>query len=470
MSFNKKILAVAIVGGLFSTAANAQVNLSNTGAPAPVVVASENADNSSFSDIGTAAAAFNINTALRYNFDNGEARFGAMKCDANIRISLNGVPTLNFPTEGTIGAVNGNGTSTLFFTLTDNAGVTDDPATPLVNENLDATDVISFPVGAVVLAAIQAGSCSFGVYSNPTDAGTAGTAGVIPGSISSQQYVSVASGYTFGAVANDLISDGTAANTPAFTTFTTGGTNLGNVGSVTSGTAAGDQLYAPTGSDIGYADIFGTGSALDIRGDFTGVASVFLSDFSTCTPVLATTTTAVPANNVASITVNALQLTSDFVCLQYTNGSTIPVTNAFTATLRSVAASAAVRATTRGPLNLGSISRNGVELQATLTQQPTGWISRIAVANDNSTTRPYQVRVLLENGQTAPGGTRTGNLAPGLTVIDVSSLVSGFSGAPRATVILSVAANTNSFQALYQLVEPTKGAITNAQMVRPGTN
>ena len=467
MSFNKKILAVAIFGGLFSTAANAQVNLS--AAAAPVIVASENADGASFTDIGTAAAAFNIDTALRYNFDNGEARFGALKCDANIRISLNGLPTLNFPTQGTIGAVNGNGTSTLFFTLTDNVGLVDNTGT-VANENLDSTDIISFPVGAVTLAAIQAGSCSFGVYSNPTDAGTAGTAGVIPGSISSQQYVSVASGYTFGAVANDLISDGTAANTPAFTTFTTGGTNLGNVGSVTSGTAAGDQLYAPTGNDIGYADIFGTGSALDIRGDFTGVASVFLSDFSTCTPVLATTTTAVPANNVASITVNALQLTSDFVCLQYTNGSTIPVTNAFTATLRSVAASAAVKATTRGPLNLGSISRNGVELQATLTQQPTGWISRIAVANDNTTTRPYQVRVLLENGQTAPGGTRTGNLAPGLTVIDVSSLVSGFSGAPRATVILSVAANTNSFQALYQLVEPTKGAITNAQMVRPGTN
>ena len=46
----------------------------------------------------------------------------------------------------------------------------------------------------------------------------------------------------------------------------------------------------------------------------------------------------------------------------------------------------------------------------------------------------------------------------------------GFTGLPRATIKLTVAAPNAQIQGLYQIVNPDSGSISNHVLVRPGTN
>ena len=49
-------------------------------------------------------------------------------------------------------------------------------------------------------------------------------------------------------------------------------------------------------------------------------------------------------------------------------------------------------------------------------------------------------------------------------------MLTGFTGAPRATLNVTVAGPTKQIQGLYQIVNPDSGSISNHVMVRPGTN
>ena len=53
---------------------------------------------------------------------------------------------------------------------------------------------------------------------------------------------------------------------------------------------------------------------------------------------------------------------------------------------------------------------------------------------------------------------------------DLNSVLTGFTGAPRATLNVSVAGPNTAIQGLYQIVNPDKGSISNHVLVRPGSN
>ena len=122
-------------------------------------------------------------------------------------------------------------------------------------------------------------------------------------------------------------------------------------------------------------------------------------------------------------------------------------------------------------VKLGSIVRNGTQLQAPLAQVPSGWLSRLALTNTGSTARPYTIAVQGETGNTISTSNLTGTVpANGTTVIDLTTVLTGFTASPRATLNVTVAGPNNQIQGLYQIVNPDKGSISNHVLVRPGTN
>ena len=60
--------------------------------------------------------------------------------------------------------------------------------------------------------------------------------------------------------------------------------------------------------------------------------------------------------------------------------------------------------------------------------------------------------------------------ANGTTVVDLNTVLTSFTGAPRGTLNLTVSGPNNQIQGLYQIVNPDKGSISNHVLVRPGTN
>ena len=82
MTLNKKILAAAIVGGLFATAAQAQVNL-NANPVVPVTLATE--QNFTAGELTTSAnAAFNLQFNTGYAFSIDEIRYARIECSENV--------------------------------------------------------------------------------------------------------------------------------------------------------------------------------------------------------------------------------------------------------------------------------------------------------------------------------------------------------------------------------------------------
>jgi hypothetical protein len=144
----------------------------------------------------------------------------------------------------------------------------------------------------------------------------------------------------------------------------------------------------------------------------------------------------------------------------------------YTVSLAPVSATPAVYAVTpRGPLALGAITRNGAELQAPLAQVPSGYLSRMVLTNTGSQAREYVIEVLGETGNVISTANLTGSVAAGKTlVVDLNSVLTGFTAAPRATLNVTVSGPNKQIQGLYQIVNPNSGTLSNHVMVRPGRN
>lgn len=87
--------------------------------------------------------------------------------------------------------------------------------------------------------------------------------------------------------------------------------------------------------------------------------------------------------------------------------------------------------------------------------------------------RPYALSVRGEAGKAI--ATNAANLAGeipanGTRVIDLSTVLRGFTAAPRGTINVSIAGPDRDIQGLYQIVQPAAGGVSNHVMVRPETN
>ena len=473
MSLNKKVLAAAIVSGLFATSANAAVTLGTTPTTTPVTIATEafgTADTNGTATFANAATALDIVSPFNYSFSQGEVRYARVECSSNVKFATAAV-TSNADASNVFGAVNGVGTNAIYFSVT--AGAT--PVTAANTFTIDGTRTITNGAAA---------SCTYSLYDQPSQAQAGGATGRI--ATTSGAYVAFASGYRFATNSQqELVANVEAAN-GAFTAFTAAGpvsATLGRLTALRHDAAAGDQIDED-GLDITLADIFHANTSISVAGDFSFVADagsfttpaalgrVFLASDATCA-TLVQAASSVSATGATFVIGNAARNAGAdvYLCVTPNTASAIPA-GSYTATLNAVVNDATeYNVASTGPLAAGSIVRNGTELQAPLAQVPTGWLSRMVLTNTGGIARPYTIRVLGETGNTIGTANLTGNVpANGTTVVDLTTVLTSFTASPRATLVVTVAGPNNQIQGLYQIVNPDKGSISNHAMIRPGTN
>ena len=463
---NKKILAAAVVGALM---------VAGGASAAPLTVSKQVYAKEIVFPAGglipTAAPALTWKSG--YNFSTGEVKY--------VRVELTGAtfqsglpaPTV---TGGTPGAINGLGTNVITFSVTSGAGITAASDFTLALSNA-GTGYIKIPAAGDV-------SVKVSLYDQASQAQAGGTTGLLTvGSYDNTVFLTFADSYAFTNKANTLTADVASAapavlygnfvtdgGTAPATTVTAGtlnndlGINLVDTDSTTAGV---QPTLKADGSAIGLADLFAPTSAIKVEGDFSAGTAVTLGG-NPPVPAFAATATAltwagVPAGTVAP--------------LVYTVGGTKAIiAGEYKATFTPVAASAAY---TVAPLTAnvaGTIRRNGVELQAPLAQVPAGWLSRLVLTNTGSASPKYTIKVLSETGNTITTANTTGTVVPGTTVIDLSTVLTGFSDPTkmRGSLVVSVEAKdaigAGTIQGLYQVVNPDKGSVSNHVLVRPGTN
>lgn len=440
MSMNKKLLAAAITSLLVAGNAGAVV----LGTDPARTYAIEIVNGTTLTDAND-----DIEVALGYNFSGGEVRYGRLECTSNVTI---GSPTI---TEGsadiTLGAINGAGTPALFFSIT-------------------ATNPVSGPTSGVVLnldSAITlldkgAVSCAFSIYDQPSQAQAGGEAGRIR-TTGFRPFISRAKSFAFTTSGGSSIADVQA--TPSYTHFVSNDRDFGSLTFGLSAAAAGGTVFDVDGTAITLADIFAPTTKVEVSGSFNAATSVaWVGDAaSTLTTTKATWTSGelgLGGTGVSGV-------------LTYNENGTTEIAVSDYSAFLDVVTNAGYEASDESLTGVGSITRNGTQIQAPLVHVPaSGYVSRIALTNTGATARPYTIRVLKEDGTTLSTGTLTGTIpAAGTKVVELNTVITGFTaGAPRATVIVTADAPNTEVQGLYQIVNPASGAISNHVMVRPGTN
>lgn len=438
MSMNKKLLVAAIAG----LVASANAGAIELGDPA-LVYASEIKNNVNITLPGTGT----IDFALGYNFSAGEVRYGRFECDGDVNINAASV-TESSP-DISVGAVNGQGTDALFFSIT--------AADPITDANGTSDDVISIDPATLTLLTKNNVECAFSIYDQPSQAQAGGLTGRIY-TTGEETIITRSSGVVFSTSFGKAIAD-VSAN-PAYTDFVAGN---GAFGTLTFQAKTG--VLDIDGTQITLGDIYANTTDVVLTGDFSAAQAVSWG---------------AAAQDVAPTDVSAK---FDFDADQLADGETGTLTyiangadeineSIFAATLDAVF-NANFEGTDLNLPNVGEIERNGVELQAPLVQTTAGFVSRIALTNTGNVARSYAIRVINEAGNalavdsTATTGTIPAN---GQKVIDLNSVITGFTTLPRGAVIVTVDAPDTTIQGLYQIVNPANGAISNETMVRPGTN
>lgn len=477
MSFNKKILAAAIFGSLFTTGLQAQVVLSDDDEEGALVAREFSFPTELFNAAGFNGV-FDIQTELGYNFDAAEAKVARIEC-SNVRFNDVDVEISN--ANGTAASVNGLGTNAIYFTVTADGGSLNDDDTI----NIDVTDVD--------LRSAAGSSCTFALYDTTSQASQGGTTGRIADSVSSAPYIVTSPSYAYSRTLQTATVS--VQLTPLFNFFTTG-TRQGTIGSFEFNTL-GDlptavfggvtPLNPTTGATVDYDEIFGMGTAHVVEGDFSALANAdgtYTGDALARLQIDFDGTCGNAANRLDASSLSAASATfitddnaavslgGGEVALCFTSRAGEIPESSYTIRLVPVAADSSVTPTATNA-SLGSIVRDGITLQAPFVQLPPGWTSRIVLTNTSSVSRPYTLGVISETGNTVTTDTSklTGTIpARGTTVIDLNTVLTGFTGAPRGTVNAVIAAPSTSVQGMYQIVNGATGSISNETMTRPGNN
>jgi len=408
----------------------------------------------------TNGGGLDIETAIEYAFSPGEVRYARIHCPG-VQFAPGTAVTFGGDPSNLIGAVNGVGTDAIYFSIT--AG-----ATPVIT-----TDTLTVDGDRVITAEAPI-DCTYGLYDFPSQAQAGGPTGRVVQT--SGAYIRFAPSYGLrvdmegNPVANVESAD------PAYSEFVnqapTFDITLGNIGGFSYGTAAqlglSSQPITLDGAAIELADLMGANTALVFSGDFEAAADVFFSPASDCSVNIQSADSF--DDSEAVFTIGANPAMNHYLC--YEAGGDPIRASQYRVSLAPVSASAAVYAVgPRGPLDLGQITRNGTELQAPLAQVPENYLSRMVLTNTGSLDRPYEISVFGEDGNVISTDNLTGMVpAGGTTVVDLTTVLTGFTAAPRATLNVTIAGPNHQIQGLYQIVNPDSGTISNHVMVRPGTN
>jgi hypothetical protein len=438
MSLNKKLLASAIAGLLFSANAGAVIlgtddaRVYASELKAPVDLSADAADTAEF-EIG-------------YNFSDGEVRYGRFECSSNL--TMDNVVVSTASADITLGAINGEGTSALFFSMTAGAvpGVTADDVIEVDGDN-------TLDDGGNV-------SCAFSIYDQPSQAQAGGATGRIY-TTGMEPFIARASGFVFEmdpTGADQSIADVEAPDGAYFEFLGTA-----HFGNLTFDVVP--DVLNDAGAQIALTDIFGADTEFTLDGDFSAAndptCPVEHHSWGCPDSVDGTEATYVIGGNALNDSFHYYE--SDEAAIKASE---------YTATLHADANPGYTVADV-GPIHVGSIIRNGTQLQAPLVQLPTDWVSRIALTNTGTIARPYEISLIGETGVTftTDAAKLTGTIpAKGTKVVDLNEVITGFSAGSRGTINVNVSAPNTQIQGLYQIVNPTSGSISNHVMVRQGSN
>lgn len=487
MSLNKNLLAATIGASLFAGLAQAQVNFEfPQSTNDAITVARELRNNQTLTPAGPQDLVDDLAWRIGYNFSQGEVRFGSLKCSANVTLAGATIVTRNLDNTGPsaniiLGNINGQGTSTLFFSMTASNPLVDDDGTAAGTQN--NTDGVRVLVDAdVTLLDKQGVTCQFGIYDTPSQA----QAGLGLGNVGTifttgqQAYINRADSYAFTATPALDTADVEAA--PAYTQFIQ---TTPAVGNYNTNIRLGLVTAVPLNKEllpIALADLFSTApvaTTVTIAGDFSaalaGGAGAPLNGVAATARVgnLATYTYGTAALPLIGVNGPATYIPNGTGEIQISN---------YTAQFNPVFTTNYELMQTHTALNAGDINRNGTELVAPLAQVPTGYLSRIVLNNTGSVARTFRVDLIpgtsgsaSEASSTFSGSTSITGLTiqPGQTLVhSVQDLFpnASFTGPARGTIRLRAEAPRGQMNGLYQIVNPGTGSISNHVMVQSGTN
>jgi hypothetical protein len=242
MSMNKKLLAAAITGLLVSANASA-IELGDT----PLVYASEIENG-----VNITLPEDTIDFSLGYNFSAGEVRYGRFACDGDVNI--NGATVTEGSDDISLGAVNGQGTDALFFSITAGDGVTEETETSSVLLSVDPTTLTLLNKNNV--------ECAFSIYDQPSQAQAGGLAGRIY-TTGEDTIITRSTGVVFTTSFGKAIADVSAD--PAYTAFAS--STGGAFGTLEFSAAAG--VLDIDGTQITLGDIYANATDVVLTGDFS---------------------------------------------------------------------------------------------------------------------------------------------------------------------------------------------------------
>jgi hypothetical protein len=212
------------------------------------------------------------------------------------------------------------------------------------------------------------------------------------------------------------------------------------------------------------------GNRLVVTGDFSAAAA------NTAVNTLANLGAAVSANSATFTTTSAtLDLPTGVVAGGFTNGSvsydlngtTALPTATYLATLTPRAIGTTVTLSALGPISVGSIVRDGVQLESPWVTATPGFISRFFVTQTTPGAVPYTVTVRNAAGLVT-GGTLSGTIAAGQVVrFDLSTLLPADTTAVPGPyqVTYNIAAPAAAVQGTYVLTSPN-GSVSNMPLYR----
>src|SRR5690606_10138621 len=303
---------------------------------------------------------------------NGEVRYGRFECTTNMtmdNVTLDGTGAPNVA----LGAINGEGTSALFFSMTGNGVASEDDVIAIAADN-------TLEDGGNV-------NCAFSIYDQPSQAQAGGATGRIY-TTGFEPVIERASGFVFehdASAARVAVADVESAG-GAYLDFTGFDSSFGNL---TFEPVTGVLNIA--GAQISLADIFAPTTTVLFEGDLRAA-------FDPTCPIWSLTQSFCPMDVEGNVeTFDAFLVEGSGGFQYWWSGDTQIVESEYTATLDAVA-NPDYEVADVGPIFVGEIVRNGTQLQAPLAQVPGGWLSRIVLTNTGSADRPYELSIMGEAG------------------------------------------------------------------------
>jgi len=251
------------------------------------------------------------------------------------------------------------------------------------------------------------------------------------------------------------------------------------IGKLTVAAAAG--VSKATGAAVALADVYAANTKIVFKGDFSpiGAGAGATIESAGCGGVIAGGASTSISTDKQTVTWTAgavANLASLALCWATDNTVAIPA-QTFTYDVNPVAAAASVTVADPAAATIGTVVRDGTELQAPFATIHPDYLSRVVLTSQYSLDAAYTMSAITETGVTCTAGPKaTGTLKKGeMLVLNVSDICSSLSTGTRLAVKAIVAAPLSTVHGLYNVmnydqVTGKTNSLISYPMVRPTEN